>query len=268
MSIFQVDSLSKTKMKETERLLAVVHDLRTKCPWDKKQTHESLIPYLLEEANEAADALLGGKSDEMCEELGDVLLQVALHAELASEKKRFTFEDVAKGLADKMVRRHPHIYAGVEFKDEEDHKQRWTELKAKEKPPKRSVLEGTPKGLPALQLAQRYGEIAGSVGFDWEAARDVLEKVREETRELEKEMKRRKRQRAKTEMELGDLLFSICQLARHLDLNAEIALKRSSAKFQKRFSDVERRLTKQGKKVTDCSMKELEALWVKAKGKA
>jgi len=249
-------------MKETRRLLKVVHELRTQCPWDRKQTHKSLIPYLLEEANEAADALLSGKGDDMREELGDLLLQVALHSELASEKKRFDFEQVARGIADKMVRRHPHIYAKEKFKSAKEQKQRWTELKALEKPKGRSHLDGTPKGLPALQLAQRYGEIAGSVGFDWEKASEVLKKVREETAELEREMKRAKRNKANLEMELGDLLFSVSQLARHLDLNAEIALKQASAKFKQRFTKVEKIV---GKPLGECTMPEMESAWQRAK---
>ncbi len=247
-------------MKETKRLLKVVHDLRTQCPWDKKQTHKTLIPYLLEEANEAADALLSGKPEAMREELGDVLLQVALHAELASEKKRFTFEDVAKGLAEKMIRRHPHIYGGTKVKSAAEQTKRWTEMKAKERP-KNSLLDGTPKGLPALQLAQRYGEIVGSVGFDWDETSQVFRKVREEIRELDAEIKRKKQKRSDMEMELGDLLFTVCQLARHLGLNAEIALKQSSSKFQKRFSRLERELKQSGKRIQDCSARELDAIW-------
>src|SRR5688572_12086259 len=153
-------------LKETQRLLEVVHDLRTKCPWDRKQTHKTLVPYLLEEAYETIDAIDGGSPDEFREELGDFLLQVRLHAGNATERMGFRFEDVAKAIADKMVRRHPHIYGDVKYTSPKQHKKLWTELKAKEKP-KRSRLDGIPRAMPALQLSQRYGEIASSVGFDW-----------------------------------------------------------------------------------------------------
>lgn len=247
---------------ETARLLEVVHDLRTQCPWDKKQTHQSLIPYLLEEAYETIDAIRSGKSELFREELGDLLLQVALQSELASESKGFGFEEVSKAIADKMIRRHPHIYANVAFGDVKDHQKRWSELKAKEKP-KRTMLEGTPKALPGLQLAQRYGEIAASVGFDWEKKSDVVKKVKEELGELEVELKRGNLK--SIEMELGDLLFTLANLARHLEVNAEEALKKAAKKFATRFTRLEKNQKKMGKNLSQCTKEELEEEWVRVK---
>lgn len=250
-------------LSQTQRLLEVVHDLRTKCPWDKKQTHKTLIPYLLEEAYETVDAIHSGKSEPFREELGDLLLQVALHAELASERKGFGFEDVARTIADKMVRRHPHIYADAKFGSAKDHQKRWTELKAKEKP-KRSLLEGIPRALPGLQLAQRYGEIAASVGFDWSDADQVLAKVKEELGELEEELKGGTKRAA--ELELGDLLFTLANLARHLELNAEVAMKKATEKFAARFKKLEDLKRREGKALADCTAEELDLQWNKIKG--
>lgn len=251
-------------LSETRRLLEVVHSLRRKCPWDRKQTHRSLVPYLLEEAYETVEAIESGKKDAMREELGDLLLQIVLHAEIASEGEGFAFEQVARAIADKMVRRHPHVFGSTRYKGVKDHSKRWTELKAKEKP-KRSLLEGIPKAMPALQLAQRYGEIAGSVGFDWKNAEQVLKKVREELRELEQEVKRRNRDRSAIEGELGDLCFALAQFARHTGLNAERAARRGAIKFSRRFERVERMKKREGRLVSDCSVAELERAWEQVK---
>jgi MazG family protein len=250
------------KLKETEKLLKVVHDLRTQCPWDKKQTHQTLAKYLLEEAYETVDAILKKNRSLLKEELGDVLLQVALHSEIASEKKQFTFEDVAKHISEKMIRRHPHIYANEKVLDYKSHMKNWTALKQKEKP-KRSLLDGTPKGLPALQLAQRYGEIASSVGFDWENPKQVFKKIREELKELEAAME--KGRSLEIEEEIGDLLFAITSLARHQQLDAEASLRKSASKFKMRLERIEKEMRKKNKALVECSAKELEAAWKRAK---
>jgi tetrapyrrole methylase family protein / MazG family protein len=251
-------------LKETRRLLEVVHDLRTRCPWDRKQTHKTLTRYLLEEAYEAVDAIQSQKKSALCEELGDVLLQVALHSEIASEKGDFSFEEVAKAIADKMIFRHPHIYKQQKALDYKSHLKNWTRLKEMEKP-KKKLLEGIPRAMPALQLAQRYGEIAGSVGFDWASEKEVMKKVKEELSELLEELNKPRRRKEALEMELGDLLFSLTQLARHLKLDAESALKASAAKFENRFTEMEKRKTRKGKKLTDFSLKELDDEWNKTK---
>lgn len=254
----------KKSLSETRNLLKVVHDLRTKCPWDKKQTHKTLAKYLLEEAYETVDAIQSDKSESLKEELGDVLLQVALHAEIASEKKRFNFEDVAKHISHKMIRRHPHIYAKQKVLDYKAHQKNWTALKQKEKP-KRRLLEGTPKGLPALQLAQRYGEIASSVGFDWSHPEPVMKKVFEELKELQLVVKTRRKD--KLEEELGDLLFSLTSLARHFHIDAEASLRKSAAKFKRRLENIEVAKKKENKTLVECSSQELEAAWQLSKAK-
>ncbi len=253
------------KLKETEKFLKVVNDLRTQCPWDKKQTHQSLAKYLLEEAYEAVDAIHSKKMNALKEELGDVLLQVALHSEIAAEKGAFTFEDVAKHIAEKMIRRHPHIYSKEKVLDYKNHLKNWTALKQKENP-ERSLLEGTPKGLPALQLSQRYTEIASSVGFDWEHRKEVIKKVKEELKEVEKAIE--ENSKPSIEEEIGDLLFVITSLARHCNVDAEASLRKAAEKFKIRIETVEREQKSKNKKISDCSPEELEKAWTKAKRKA
>lgn len=250
------------KLKETQKLLKVVNDLRTQCPWDKKQNHQSLAKYLLEEAYEAVDAIHSKNKTALKEELGDVLLQVALHSEIASEKGVFNFEDVAKYISEKMIRRHPHIYAKEKVLDYKSHMKNWTSLKQQEKP-KRTLLEGTPKGLPALQLSQRYGEIASSVGFDWENEKEVMAKVKEELQELERAISKKSAQ--SIEEEVGDLLFTLTSLARHYHIDAEASLRKSAAKFKARIEWVEKEQRIQKKLLSDCTAQELEKSWLRAK---
>lgn len=251
----------KPELLATDRLLDIVHNLRTKCPWDRKQTHKSLTRYLLEEAHEAVEAIEEGNFKSIKEELGDVLLQVVLHSEIASETEKFDFKSVCETISEKMIRRHPHVFGGEDIP--KNNSKKWSELKAKEKP-NRTLLEGTPKSLPALVLAQRYGEIAASVGFDWEKASDVLAKVKEEIKELEVEIK--KKNRAKMEMELGDLFFALTSLARHLKIDSEASLKKSAKKFKGRIEKVESQFKKKKISLKDCSPKELDAAWRRVKG--
>lgn len=256
-------SRSKKKssgLSETQRFLKVVHDLRTKCPWDKKQTHTTLQRYMLEEAYEAANAIEEKDMDSLREELGDVLLQIALHSEIASEKGHFTFEEVAQGIADKMIHRHPHVYKKTKVLTESEHLKNWNRLKQEEKP-KRYLLEGIPVVLPALQLSQRYGEMASSVSFDWKTPDQVFEKVKEELGEFEAELERTNPDKEKMAMELGDLLFTLANLARHLDLDAEVSLRKSAQKFASRFTKMEERKRREGKKLDECSLDELESAW-------
>ncbi len=250
----------KSELVAIQNLLKVVHALRTKCPWDKKQTHKSLVRYLLEEAHEAAEAIQEGDFKNIKEELGDVLLQVVLHSEIAQEKKKFSFEEVCNTISEKMVRRHPHVFGGE--KSPKNNSKRWSELKAKEKP-ERALLEGTPTSLPALILAQRYGEIASSVGYDWTNTKSLISKVKEELFELEVEIKKKKTKNA--EMELGDLLFTITNLARHLKIDSEAALRKSSKKFKVRIEKVESKFKAKGKKLKDCTPEELDLAWQQVK---
>lgn len=254
---------------EISRLVHVVSRLRKECPWDRKQTHKSLLPYLIEEAHEAYEAIQAKNFPMMKEELGDLLLQVVLHSEIAQEKKAFDLEEVARATADKMVRRHPHVFApglsrAAEKGSAKGHSQRWLQLKKKEKP-NRTLLEGVPKSLPSLQVAGRYGEIASSVGFDWKNDKQVWAKVEEELGELQEELKRRKRDKKRVEEELGDLFFALSQMARHLGLDAESCAKNGAKKFFQRFTMVEKSLKGQGREPLECSPAELEEEWEKAK---
>jgi MazG family protein len=255
---------SRAQLPQTRRFFHIVSELRRKCPWDRKQTHRSLIRYLLEEAYETVDAIESGKPEALREELGDLLLQVFLHAEIARQKGQFSLEEVARNVSEKMVRRHPHVFGQQKLGRATDHARNWTKLKSQEKP-NRGLLEGTPRALPALQLAQRYGEIAGSVGFDWRSVEQVWKKVEEERAELRRELRRRRPNRSAIAAELGDLFFSLTQLARHLGLDAEAVARASSVKFSDRFERMELEFRAQGRAVTDNSDAQWEAAWNRAK---
>ncbi len=250
-------------LKETRRLLKIVHTLRKKCPWDSRQSHKSLAPHLLEEAYETLEAIRTKNAEKLKEELGDVLLQVVLHAELANEKKLFSFEDIAKTISEKMVRRHPHIWKKGKKKDYRSHMKIWTSIKSSEKD-KESYLAGIPTTLPSLQLSQRYGEIASSVGFDWSSYREVFKKLIEEIKELKSELSR-KHNKNLVAIELGDVFFVLANLCRHLGINAEESAKMGALKFLKRFSYMEKFFKKRGKKLSECSISELEKAWNKVK---
>jgi MazG family protein len=256
---------SSVGLPKTKGFVDVVHRLRKECPWDKKQTHRTLIPYLLEEAYETIDAIESGNTADLKEELGDLLLQIALHSEIAAEKKKFTIEDVSNGILEKMVRRHPHIFGDTKILTAEEQTKNWAKVKGKEKP-NRSLLAGTPKAMPALQLAQRYCEIAASVNFDWKSAKHTMEKVDEELEELRREIDRKPQQKKEDmEMELGDLLFTLSRLAGHLGIDAERALRRSAGKFERRFSLMERSVKDSGKAMGELSLEELETHWNRIK---
>lgn len=251
---------------EMEELYRVVQRLRKDCPWDRKQTHRTLVPYLIEEAYEAVTAIEKKDVESLREELGDVLLQVVLHAVIAAETERFDFEDVARGIREKMVRRHPHVFGENDgrIKSAADQTRNWSVIKEKEKP-KKSLLAGIPKSLPALQRAQRYGDIAASVGFDWKDTAGVLDKIAEEIGEVKAEMRRRPRRKADLEMELGDVLFTLTRLASKLNIDSERALRRASDKFDRRFAKLQTHFKKAGRSLKDCSLDEMEAVWQKMK---
>ncbi len=256
------------KLTETARLVSIVTRLRKECPWDRKQTHRSLLPYLLEEAHETYEAIQSKKPELMKEELGDLLLQIVLHAELATEKNNFDMEAVSKGIADKMVRRHPHVFDKKNFSTK-GHSQRWIQQKKKENP-NRTLLSGVPKSLPSLQVASRYGEIASSVGFDWSSAELVFDKVKEELGELQVEVRKLKKKKGVAtkkaiEEELGDLFFSLANFSRHLGIDPEGCARKGARKFSKRFTQMELQLKKQGLDITDCSAEQLEREWEKVK---
>jgi len=238
------------------------------CPWDREQTHESLKPYLIEEAYEVIEAIDSGSDEHLIEELGDVLLQVVFHAEIADREGRFTIEDVIRVIIEKLKRRHPHVFGDAVVSDSGQVIKNWEEIKRREKREKKeggSVLDGLPGSLPALIKARRIQEKVSRVGFDWERTEEVMLKVEEELRELKEAS--RKNDREAIEEELGDLLFAVANLARFVSLCPEDALKKTIDKFRKRFQYIERELPKRGKKLGEASLEEMDKLWEEVKKK-
>lgn len=243
------------------RLLDIMDDLRKKCPWDRKQTLESLRHLTIEETYELADAILDNNLIEIKKELGDLLLHIVFYAKIGSEKEAFDIADVANSISDKLVDRHPHIYGDVEVKDEEEVKQNWERLKLKEG--KKSVLEGVPKSLPAVVKANRIQDKVAGVGFDWEEPHQVWEKVQEELSELNTEIENGGKD--EIESEFGDVLFSIINYARFIGVNPENALEKTNKKFIKRFQYLEKAAQKNGKKLAEMSLAEMDIYWNEAK---
>jgi len=235
------------------------------CPWDREQTLQTLVPYLVEETYEVVDALASGDADDHREELGDLLLQIVFQSELRFSEGKFGIDDVARGIVAKLVRRHPHVFGDVVAKDSGDVLVNWAKLKAVEKAEKgkHGALDGIPQSAPALLRATRAGEKAGAVGFDWTDAEGPRAKIDEELRELDEA--RRGGDRAAMQRELGDLLFSTVNLARRLGLDAEQALRDATDRFAGRFGHVERTLAGQGRAIADASPEEHERLWQAAK---
>ena len=243
------------------RLLDIMDELREKCPWDKKQTIESLRHLTIEETYERADAILDNDLEEIKKELGDVLLHIVFYAKIGSEKKAFDIGDVANSISDKLIVRHPHIYGDVTVENEEDVKKNWEQLKLAEG--KTSVLEGVPKNLPAIVKASRIQEKVAGVGFDWEAPEQVWEKVQEELTELNEEIK--KGDTENTEKEFGDVLFSLINYARFIGVNPENALEKTNKKFINRFQFLEKSAKKEGKKLSEMSLSEMDVHWENSK---
>ena len=251
----------ENQLKAFNRLLDIMDELREKCPWDKKQTLESLRHLTIEETYELADAILENDLDEVKKELGDVLLHIVFYAKIGSEKKAFDIGDVANSIADKLISRHPHIYGDVVVKDEEEVKQNWEKLKLKEG--KTSVLEGVPKSLPALVKANRIQDKVAGVGFDWEKPEQVWEKVQEELSELNEEIK--KDNKENIEKEFGDVLFSMINYARFINVNPENALEKTNKKFINRFQFLEKAAKKEGKQLSEMSLTEMDVHWENSK---
>jgi len=243
------------------RLLDIMDELREKCPWDKKQTLESLRHLTIEETYELADAILDNDLEEIKKELGDLLLHIVFYAKIGSEKKSFDIADVANSISDKLIDRHPHIYGDIEVKDEEEVQQNWEKLKLKEG--KKSVLEGVPKSLPAMVKANRIQDKVSGVGFDWEEPHQVWEKVQEELGELNEEIEKGNKERI--ESEFGDVLFSMVNYARFIDVNPENALEKTNKRFIHRFQYLEEVAKKQGKKIANMSLAEMNVFWNEAK---
>lgn len=247
-------------------VMARLRDPRDGCPWDVAQTFATIAPYTIEEAFEVADAIERGDMPSLREELGDLLFQVVFHARLAEEQGDFDFAAVAHGLAEKMRRRHPHVFGTAKVADANAQTTAWEAHKARERVARsEGVLDGVPVSLPALARAQKLGRRAARVGFDWVDAGAVLDKVAEESRELEAALAARERVPEAVQEELGDLLFTIANLARHLDVDAEGALRRASLKFEQRFRAVEARLAAAGRSPEQAGSEELERLWSEVK---
>lgn len=250
-------------MKAFDRLVSIMHRLRAPggCPWDAEQTHQSIKPSLLEEAYEAVEAIEAEDDKALKEELGDILLQVLFHSEMADERKAFSIEDVIDQTSEKLVRRHPHVFAESKVKETKDVLHQWSKIKSEEG--RKSVLDGVPNQLPALQQAQRLSEKAARVGFDWESIEHIWSKFDEELAELKEVVPSKNLKRL--EDELGDLLTVIVNLARKLDIDAESALRRSSQRFKKRFHYIEESLSKNGRDIHSATLEEMENIWNKAK---
>ena len=254
------------KLAAFSRLLDVMDDLREKCPWDAKQTNESLRPNTIEETYELCDALLKNDVPNIEKELGDVLLHVVFYAKIGSEKNQFDIADVCNKLCDKLIFRHPHVYGDVVAKTAGEVLKTWEQIKQKEKDGNKSVLAGVPGSLPSLIKAYRVQEKASNVGFDWEKKEDVWDKVREEMAELEVELEKTDNAKLQTE-ELGDFLFSLINAARLYHLNPDNALESTNQKFIRRFNYVESKARERGLMLRDMSLAEMDALWNEAKQK-
>ena len=249
-----------------ERLLTIMNDLRLNCPWDKKQTLESLRHLTIEEVYELSDSILSNDMPEIKKELGDIMLHLVFYARIASETNDFNITDVLNGICDKLINRHPHIYGDVEVKDEADVKRNWEQIKLKEG--NKSVLGGVPASLPALVKASRIQEKARGVGFDWEEKSQVWAKVEEEMQEFKNEFNAEDNNTIdhdRAESEFGDLLFSLINYARFININPEDALEKTNRKFIKRFQYLESKAKENGKQLHDMSLAEMDVFWDEAK---
>ncbi|MCA0932227.1 nucleoside triphosphate pyrophosphohydrolase [Lutimonas saemankumensis] len=242
-------------------LLDIMDELREKCPWDRKQTMESLRHLTIEETYELADAILDNDYNEISKELGDLLLHIVFYAKIGSESKGFDILDVIQGINKKLIDRHPHVFGDVVAQTDEEVAKNWEQLKLKEG--KKSILEGVPNSLPALVKASRIQDKAASAGFDWDRSEQVFEKVQEEIEELHTEVK--KSDSSKVESEFGDVLFSLINYARFIDVDPESALERTNKKFIKRFQYLEKEVAKEGKDLRKLSLKEMDVYWDKSK---
>ena len=250
-----------SQLKAFERLLIIMDELREQCPWDKKQTMQTLRHLTIEEVYELGDAILDNDLDEVKKELGDVLLHIVFYSKIGSESNSFDIADVCNSICDKLIERHPHIYSDVVVENEEDVKRNWEQLKLKEG--KKSVLQGVPKSLPAMVKANRIQDKVAGVGFDWEEPNQVFEKVEEELGELQTEI--HSGNQDKIEAEFGDVLFSMINYARFLKVDPESALERTNKKFIKRFMYLEQKSKELNKPLSEMSLSEMDVYWEEAK---
>lgn len=246
-----------------ERFLDVLDELREKCPWDRKQTNESLRPNTIEEVYELSDALVACDTPNICKELGDVLLHVAFYAKIAQEREQFDMKDVCDRLCEKLIYRHPHVFGDATAETAGEVCKRWEQIKRTEKDGNKRILSGVPASMPSLIKAFRMQEKAANVGFDWERKEEVWAKVKEEITEFQAEVERGDKENM--QREFGDLLFSLVNAARLYDINPDTALEQTNAKFRSRFTYVEERSLEEGKNLADMSLAEMDALWNEAK---
>ena len=251
----------KDQLLAFDRLLTIMDELREQCPWDRKQTMESLRHLTIEEVYELGDAILEKDQQEIKKELGDILLHIVFYAKIGSETKDFDIADVTNSICEKLIERHPHIYGDVKVADEEEVKKNWENLKLKAG--NKSVLEGVPMSLPALVKASRIQDKVAGVGFDWEEPQQVIEKLKEELEELNVEVQAKDQD--KMEAEFGDVLFSLINYARYLKINPENALERTNKKFIKRFQYLEEKAKEKNKPLTEMSLAEMDIFWEEAK---
>lgn len=251
----------KAQLEAFDRLLTIMDELRAQCPWDKKQTMQTLRHLTIEETYELGDAILENDLEEVKKELGDLLLHIVFYAKIGSETQDFDIAEVCNDICEKLINRHPHIYGDVKVENEEQVKQNWESIKLKEG--KKSVLEGVPNSLPALVKANRVQDKVAGLGFDWERPEQVFLKVQEELEELQDEVSRANTDRI--ESEFGDVLFSMINYARFLKVNPENALERTNKKFIKRFQYLERKAEENGKSLRDMTLAEMDIFWEEAK---
>lgn len=266
-NVIRIMHTKEEKLKAFGDFLDVLDTLREKCPWDRKQTNESLRPNTIEEVYELCDALIAEDNPNICKELGDVLLHVAFYAKIGEEKGEFDLADVCDKLTRKLIFRHPHIYGNVDAETPDQVAQNWEKIKQKEKDGNKTVLSGVPSALPALIKANRIQEKARNVGFDWEEREQVWEKVKEEIEEVEAEIKapEGKRDMQDIEAEFGDLLFAVVNAARLYGVDPENALERTNRKFISRFNYIEKRLKETGRTFGDVNLAEMDKIWEEAK---
>ena len=256
-----MDNRRTKQLKAFDRLLTIMDELRTNCPWDKKQTFASLRHLTIEETYELSEALLSGELDEVKNELGDLLLHIVFYAKIGNEQKAFDIADVANGISEKLIDRHPHIYGDVEVADETDVKKNWEKLKLKEG--SKGVLSGVPQSLPSLVMASRMQDKAAGIGFDWKSIDGVKDKISEELSELDHEIKHGTKE--KITDELGDVFFSLVNYARFLKINPDDALSSTNRRFRSRFEAMEMMAKQQGKALDDLTHDQWEQLWQAAK---
>ncbi len=251
------------KLQAFSRLLDIMDELRTGCPWDKKQTFQSLRHLTIEETYELGDAILDNNVEEIKKELGDLLLHIVFYSKIGSETNAFDISDVCNEISDKLVYRHPHIYGDTKVANEDEVKQNWENLKLKEGKGKKSILEGVPKSLPALVKATRIQDKVAAVGFEWENTKQVLAKIKEEI--LEFEVEKKAKHQDKMEAEFGDILFALINYARFNKINPEDALERTNKKFINRFKNIEKQAKKNGFKISDLPLNKLLSYWENSK---